>query len=921
MSRALFHTLLPWCFITSFHEGVVVQKDGILQRTFAYRAPDVDSSDAASVNALCLRVNDFAKRLGESWAFFLEAQRFYTCEYPACEFESSGYDALAPYLVDREREASFRASGRHFESSYYLTFAWRQPAESVKKLTSLFFQGGSTGSAKTIEENVEFFTRETDAVAAVLAGGMLLAPLSNEETAAYLHSAVSLNRHPLRLPENALFLDRLLPDSPLETTLTMKLGDHYIPIVGVCDYPDETYPAILDALNRARFEYRWMTRYICTGKEEGKKDAKKKEKFHIGNQLSLLQLLSREPPKKLDGAAVVKESDAEAAGIEIDTDEAALGYLTTNVMVWDEDYEAAREKAGEVKALINGAGFTCKDETLNALEAWKSMLPGEVFANIRALPVMSYSLSHVVPLSSVWAGVRQNAHAQKVSGEDAPHVVGSTADGTPFFLNLNPGLSDVGHAAVWGPTGAGKSTLLNLLELQFFKYPGAQVIVFDKGRSCRAPCLASGGSFYEPSGESEDGVSFQPLSSLETDRDLLDAQDFIEACITVNGYAVTPPMRSAIKESLEQLSEKPLSARTLTSFIDYANYLDPETKRPVLKEMLGDYLIDGGKYGKIFDTRSQGFSIGARFLAVEMEALMNRGETCVAPALVYLFNLVEKKFDGRLTLLVLDEAWLFLKNETFSEKIAEWLKVLRKKNVFVVFATQDVADVERSPLKTAIMQQCLTKIYLADPSASAPAMFDVYRAFGLTDSEIYCIASAQMKRDYFYTSPLGRRMFTLDLGPLTLALIGSPDHALLDRLQSETGAGAPLCRALLAAKKTAWKQLAGTDAPKDAPKQNRPDAPPRLPAQVKAERPATENAGTPLDILNAVRALPDRKPKDGSGRAASLIAARFNVGEITIYRARRLLKSQNTELIAAVESGDISIKTACKRLAQEGSVA
>jgi type IV secretion system protein VirB4 len=44
-----------------------------------------------------------------------------------------------------------------------------------------------------------------------------------------------------------------------------------------------------------------------------------------------------------------------------------------------------------------------------------------------------------------------------------PHLVCSTQEGTPFFLNLNPG-GDVGHAAIWGPTGAGKSTLLNLLE-------------------------------------------------------------------------------------------------------------------------------------------------------------------------------------------------------------------------------------------------------------------------------------------------------------------------------------------------------------------------------------------------------------------------------------------------------------------------
>ena len=43
---------------------------------------------------------------------------------------------------------------------------------------------------------------------------------------------------------------------------------------------------------------------------------------------------------------------------------------------------------------------------------------------------------------------------------------------------------------VVGPTGAGKSVLLALLALQFRRYPGAQVYIFDKGLSARAAVLA-----------------------------------------------------------------------------------------------------------------------------------------------------------------------------------------------------------------------------------------------------------------------------------------------------------------------------------------------------------------------------------------------------------------------------------------------
>jgi type IV secretion system protein VirB4 len=921
-----FNDLLPWNFITKFHEGVVIHKDGILQRTFVYRAPDIDSSDAAEVNNLAIRVNDFAKRLGSGWAFQLEAQRFQLAEYPQSDF-----DTLAPYLIDREREEAFSAAGRHFDSDYYLTFIWRPPSENVKKLTQMFIKSGSSGDeGMGVKQNVEFFVGESNAVASLLANDLILEPLDNDQTIAFLHSNISIKRHPIRFPHTQIMLDRILPDCVLENTMPMKLGDYYIPIVGINDFPDESYPAILDSLNRARLEYRWVTRYICLDKEEGVKETRKKEKAHRGSRKTFFQTFaeqtSGEPTQAVNHGAGVKESDSIDAQIDIENDVAALGYLTTCVMVWDADLAKAEKKANLIKTIINSKGFTCKDEKINGLEAFQGMMAGQIYANYRALPVMTNTMAHVVPLSSVWAGLRSNEHAYAVTGVDTPHIICSTIEGTPFFLNLNVG--DVGHSAVWGPTGAGKSTLLNLMEMQAYKYPGSLIIVFDKGRSCRQCCLAAGGRFYEPAAENAAGINFQPLRELETDRDMMDAMDFIESCITVNDEKVPPQMRAAIKESLEQLREIPdKKRRTITSFLQYISYQDPVTGRPVIKDMLGDYTI-GGKYGKIFDAEASGISLDARFLVIEMEALMDRGENCVVPALVYLFNYIEKKFDGRFTLLILDEAWVFLKNESFADKIAEWLKVLRKKNVYVIFATQNVGDVAASPLKTTIIQQCLTKIYLADPSAETPGIKDVYGEFGLTEAEISLIASATMKRDYFYTSPIGRRLFQLDLGRLTLALIGSPDHDLLNELASAYEPGSALCAEILAAKNVNYKRYLGKYAPLDPVPVLRQAQIKKSPApvQIEDQTQAAPESDQTADIiaidknskfLDAVSALPERKKNNGQGRAANAIAEHFGVSVSTVYQARTVLKHGWVELVDALRRGEIPVKTAYKRLLKD----
>jgi type IV secretion system protein VirB4 len=923
-----FNDHLPWSFITEFREGVVVQKDGLIQRTFGYRAPDLDSSGAYEAHALCMRINDVTKRLGKGWAFFIEAQRYMTTDYPAAAFNypRSAWTLLAPYLIDRERERTFAAAGRHFDSSYYITFVYKPPAESVKKLTRMFVDLGHGGKNGTLKENIDYFVQETEAILGILRESLLITALSNEQTLMYLHSAVSFERHYLKIPERQPMLDRILADTPLITSMTMKLGKNYIPIIGVNDFPDETYPAMLDDLNRAKLEYRWVTRYVCLGKESALKEIQKKEKYHRGNRKTILQTLGEsmggEPVKTVNHGASVKEQDSIDAGIEVETDGATLGFYTTCIMVWDENLEIAKKKADAVKAIINSKGFSCKEETFNGFEAFKGMMAGQVYANMRAQPVMSYTLSHCIPLSSVWSGMRYNEHAGKVTGCDLPHVICSTHEGTPFFLNINP--TDVGHTAVWGPTGAGKSTFLNLLEAQFFKYPESQIIVFDKGKSCRQLCLAVGGEFYEPAGEGLGAVNFQPLRDLESDYDMMAALDFIECLFTANKYDVTPPMRAAMKESVELLKDKPKNNRTLTDFTHYVNYLDPEMKRPIFKEQLGDYLVDGGKYGKIFDAKSSGIRLDNRFIAIEMEDLMNRGEECLAPALVYLFAFVEKKFDGRLTMLVLDEAWLFLKNPVFAEKIAEWLKVLRKKNVFVVFATQDVADVVNSPLKTAITQQCLTKIYLADPAAVTPGMTDVYRAFGLSSTEINLIAGARMKRDYFYTSPLGRRMFQLDLGRLQLALIGGADHAMLDYLVRANPAGTPLCEDILRLKRIPYHYLINDDAPKDKPayalrappSQNADDAP----AQEEAREADAASTGfrtiTGGEILEAVQngQTAAGKQKRGAGRTAEREAARLGISAALYYKAQKIAQNAPADIIDKIKSGDLSIAAAYKTL-------
>ena len=140
--------------------------------------------------------------------------------------------------------------------------------------------------------------------------------------------------------------------------------------------------------------------------------------------------------------------------------------------------------------------------------------------------------------------------------------------------------------------------------------------------------------------------------------------------------------------------------------------------------------------------------------------------------------------------MILDEAWLYLTESLFAAKIREWLKVLRKKNVAVIFATQSLSDIADSAIAPAIIENCPTRIFLPNANAMEERTRKVYESFGLNERQLQILQQSIPKKDYYYQSREGNRLFELGLGPLALAFCaaGSPqDHARIDQVLREHG--------------------------------------------------------------------------------------------------------------------------------------
>jgi type IV secretion system protein VirB4 len=770
-----FSDYLPWAALIA--PGIVLNKDGSFQRTLHFRGPDLDSSTPSELMGVAARLNNALRRFGSNWCLHVEARRATAPGYP----DSAWPDAVS-WLIDEERRQVFETAGARFESRYFLTLTWLPPAERQGKLETMLFEGGERPAGGVgYRLHLESFIERTDQLMALFETMMPMAAwLSDEETLTYLHDCISDRSHRVVAPSTPFHLDALLADAPLLGGLAPKLGAKHLKLISVRSFVTETEPGLLDALNRLPISYRWVTRYLPLDREDARKELEKIRKRwfsqRVGLGAMLRSALFKDEPVLHDNAAANLADDADAGLQELGADAIGAGYATLTITIAEEDENLANETVRQIQQVTDGMGFVTQVETVNAVEAWLGSLPGSAYADVRRPILLTPSLAHLLPTSAVWAGPERNAHLN-----GPPLMLTATDGATPFRLDLHAG--DVGHTMIVGSTGAGKSVLLATFAAQWRRYPNSQIYLFDKGRSARATILGLGGDFFDL-GE-DDALGLQPLERIDDASERAWALDWIVGLLIAANVAMTPELRGELWRTLDVLAQRPPEDRTLTL---YMALVQDASVRAALQPF-----THAGPYGRLLDHDRTSLGYGA-VQAFEMDDLMRRPQA-VGAVLSALFHVLEQRFDGSPTLLVLDEAWLFLKDAFFAAAMQDWLKTLRKKNVAVVFASQELADVEASPIASTIIEACLTRIFLPNDRAREPRSRAFYERLGLNSRQIALIANATPKRDYYLVARDGCRLFELGLGPATLAFVGASrpeDHALINRVLAETNeAGFP----------------------------------------------------------------------------------------------------------------------------------
>ncbi|MBX9844335.1 MAG: conjugal transfer protein TrbE [Xanthobacteraceae bacterium] len=769
-----FADLLPYAGLVA--PGVILLKDGSLMSGWYFAGPDSESSTDVERNEVSRLINAVLARLGSGWMIQVEAVRVPAQAYPARE--DCHFPDPVTRAIDNERRRRFEANAGHFESEHALILTYRPPERRKSGLSRYVYSDDESRSTSFADKTLDTFLTSIREVEQYLGNVLSIRRMQTQEVEdegsvrrarydelfQFVRFCITGENHPIRLPEIPMYLDFVVT-AEFHHGLSPVVDDRYLAVIGIDGFPAESWPGILNALDLMPLTYRWSSRFMFLDDQEARTRLERTRKKWQQKVRPFFDQLFQTQSRSIDQDAVLMVAETEDAIGQASSGLVAYGYYTPVVVIFDTEERHLREKAEAVRRLIQAEGFGARIETLNATEAFLGSLPGNWYANIREPLISTRNLADLIPLNAVWSG--SPTAPCPFYPPAAPPLMQVASGSTPFRLNLHT--DDVGHTLVFGPTGSGKSTLLALIAAQFRRYAGAQLFCFDKGRSMFPLTVAAGGDHYDVG--AGEGLSFCPLAELEDDTDRAWAAEWIETLVALQGVKVTPDHRNAIARQVALMANA--RGRSLSDFVSGVQLRE-------IKDALHSYTVDG-PMGHLLDAEQDGLLM-SEFQTFEIEQLMNMGERNLVPVLLYLFRRIEKRLTGAPSLIILDEAWLMLGHPTFRDKIREWLKVLRKANCAVVLATQSISDAERSGIIDVLKESCPTKICLPNGGARETGTREFYERIGFNERQVEIVATAIPKREYYVVSPVGRRLFDMALGPVTLAFVGATGKDDLARI-------------------------------------------------------------------------------------------------------------------------------------------
>ena len=458
-----------------------------------------------------------------------------------------------------------------------------------------------------------------------------------------------------------------------------------------------------------------------------------------------------------DTAAAAESDRLGDALVELETDGIAYGDLSLSIALHGE-LDKTERLDGDLRRIFAAHDAKAIREGYGQLANWFSRLPAQPRKRqVRSVFMSAGAAACLAPIFGPPRGSPRSRHLDRDS-----LTVLETRWKTPYYYDLFHG--DVGHTLVLGATGAGKSFTLNFLLVEALQYD-PRVLILDLGGSYRWLTSFLGGGYMELSpgngtgdgGAARGGFRLRPFSLPAGERTYQFLTGWLTRLLRIGGWQAGGEDPSEIRARVEDLYAFPPGRRTLGVLVRSL----PSKMWSALDRWHGE-----GAWGRYFDNPADGDDLNLQdWQVIDLAGAAEHEDLCEA-ALFYLLErmrlaLEDSSETARVKLMVVDEAWRYLRDPAVLSYLAEAAKTWRKKNAALIVATQSAVDVTGTAGAEALLESMPTKLFLANPELPGKAA----ETFRLNPSEVNTIRGLIPKRELYLRRPEAAGVLRLEVDP------------------------------------------------------------------------------------------------------------------------------------------------------------
>lgn len=493
--------------------------------------------------------------------------------------------------------------------------------------------------------------------------------------------------------------------------------NHFAAILNIKEYPDGTYPGILNGLKYLDFEYVITHSFSPMGRHDALKALERTKGMMISS----------------GDKAVSQIVELDQAMDQLTSGNFVLGEYHFTMTLYAPDQPTLAQYIATARAELSNAGFVSVKEDLAVTAAFYAQFPGNWKYRTRLANISSLNFLGLSPLHNFATGKKsQNPWDDCVTTLQ-------TTNGQPYYFNFHathPGENSVDEKAiantmVIGKSGTGKTALINFLLSQVQKLnPSPTIFFFDKDRGAEIFVRACGGNYLAL--ENGCPTGFNPFHCERTEANIQFLSDLIKVLAGKSVYSSRE--EEDIFRAVESMLDTPMHLRSMTNFQkSLPNMGDDGLYIRMRKWTVGNSL------GWVFDNPKDTIDLTrANIIGFDYTDVIDNPEIRV-PVINYLLHRLEALIDGRRLIYVMDEFWKILDGEGGLKEFAKnKQKTIRKQNGLGIFATQSPEDALASDIAASLIEQTATMILLPNPNASREDYIDGLK---LTESEYQVVVS------------------------------------------------------------------------------------------------------------------------------------------------------------------------------------